>query len=320
LALLSVPGAKSTVLIGAHGDHLGHGENGNSLWRGERAIHYGADDNASGVAGVMEIARSLSEKVRTGQLKLKQNILFGVWTGEEIGILGSTKFASSPLMKQLGVSAYLNMDMIGRYRDQLLIQGTASATEWRGLVEQAAHGSPLSIHVQDDPYLPSDALTFYMKEIPIVFFFTGSHAEYHTPKDRPETINYDGLAEVARVVESLAARLAQSPKSLVTYRKVESTSTPGGGRGLRLYLGTVPDYTQEGKNGVVISGTSKDSPAEKAGLRAGDTIIEMGGMKIKNIYDYVYCLQALKANAKTSMRILRDGREQELEITPLLKQ
>jgi Tol biopolymer transport system component len=315
LAVLEVPGATSSVIVGAHGDHLGHGEMGNSLWRGEKgAIHYGADDNASGVAGVMEIAKDLSHKP---QGHLKQNIIFAVWSGEEIGILGSSHFVKD--LDKSKVTAYLNMDMIGRYNDQLMIQGIASAPEWKTLVEKISSVQALTVHTQEDPYLPSDALTFYMKQIPILMAFTGSHPQYHTPGDRPELINYTGLAKTAAWVESMTVALASSAKPLVNYSKVENTSKPAKGRSFRLYLGTVPDYTQDAKKGVVITGTSKDSPAEKAGLKAGDMIVELGGMKIQNLNDYVYCLQALKANQRTVMRVIRRGEEKTLDITPELK-
>jgi len=184
VAMLQVPGAKSTIAIGAHGDHLGHGEMGNSLYRGEPKVHYGADDNASGVAAVLEIAKDLAHKVKDKSVSLKANIVFAVWTGEEIGVLGSTHFANNPKSPKL--SAYLNMDMVGRYRDQLLVQGVASAPQWKTLVEENTLKHPMVVHTQDDPYLPSDALTFYMKQVPVIYTFTGSHAEYHSPKDRPE--------------------------------------------------------------------------------------------------------------------------------------
>lgn len=322
LALLKTPGATSTVVIGAHGDHLGLGEMGNSLSRDHNhqkgsKIHFGADDNASGVAGVLQIAADLTQQVKSGKLKLKQNILFAIWSGEEVGILGSNQFLKDT--SGLKISAYLNLDMIGRYRNHVMIQGTGSAFEWKELVERLSTRSSLNIHTLEDPYLPSDALAFYMKGIPVLMAFTGAHAEYHTPKDTADLINYEGLTQIAEWMGNMAAILASSPKSLVTYQKVESTQRPDEKRSFRLYLGTVPDYSQDGKAGVVISGTSKDSPAEKAGLKAGDTIIELGGIKIKNLYDYVYCLQALKANQKVAMRIVRQGREKEVEITPVLK-
>ncbi|MBX3022959.1 MAG: M28 family peptidase [Bdellovibrionales bacterium] len=315
LAMLPAANAKSTVLVGAHLDHLGHGELGNSLTPGKHLPHVGADDNASGVAGIMEIAAQLSQRVKSGEFKPKQNILFGLWTGEEIGILGSAYFARTDTRK---LSASLNLDMIGRYRDQLMVQGVASAREWKGLVEQTNAIDPLNIQTQEDPYVPSDGLTFYMKGLPSIMLFTGSHPQYHTPSDTPDLINYEGLAKVASFGARIVERLASAATSPVTYQKVESTNAQPA-RGLRLYLGTIPDYARELPQGVAITGTSKGSPAEKAGLLAGDVILELGGIKIKNLQDYVYCLQALKANQKTTMRILRAGQERELQIVPLAK-
>jgi hypothetical protein len=318
LAKLEAPGAKASVIIGAHLDHLGLGEGGTSLSKVKGAIHYGADDNASGVAGVMHAARVLSEKVKSGELKLKKNVIFALWTGEEIGILGSSHYAKTSAAKDR-ISASINMDMIGRLREALIVQGLGSAKEWKGLVERNNFKNPMTLTTQEDPYLPSDALSFYMKEIPSIMLFTGSHPQYHTGDDKPALINYDGLVKTAAWAANMAALLASSAAPLVKYVKVESTKPKGEGRGFRLYLGTIPDYTREGKDGVMISGTSKDSPAEKAGLKAGDIITELGGMKIQNLNDYVYCLQALKANEKTKIRLLRAGLEKELDITPVLK-
>jgi Tol biopolymer transport system component len=303
-----------TTVVGAHLEH------GNSLSTAKDAIHYGADDNASGVAAVMEIAHWLSDKVQRGEIKLKQNVIFGLWTGEELGLLGSTHFAQTAKVKSSErISAYVNMDMVGRLRDGLAVQGVGSAKEWRGLVERVSSKNPMKLKMQDDPYLPTDAMAFYMAQYPAISFFTGSHPEYHTGKDTADLLNYEGIAEVSGWIASLTAALAQSQKPLVTYQKVEGGKREGGSRGFRLYLGTIPDYTSEGKPGVAISGTSKNSPAEKAGLLPGDVIVELGGIPIKNIHDYVYCLQALKANQKTKMRVLRAGKEKQLEITPELK-
>jgi hypothetical protein len=319
IAKLPVKGAKTSVMIGAHGDHLGRGEQGNSLARNDEQgkIHYGADDNASGVAGVMEIAKSVSARHRTGKIKLKQNLLFAVWSGEESGLLGSTHYLRS--RKGEKITSYLNMDMIGRLRQSLLVQGVGSAKEWRGLLEPMAARTDVSLSQQDDPYVPSDSMQFYMQEIPAITFFTGSHAEYHSPRDRVETLNFPGLVKVANLVGALGVDLAAKPQGL-TYEKVESSQRKLEGRSFRIYLGTIPDYTQEGIKGVKISGTSKDSPAEKAGLKAGDVIVELGSSKIENLYDYVYCLQAIKANEQTLVKVLRQGQALLLKITPTLKE
>ncbi len=315
------PGHKNwATVIGAHLDHLGRGEHGNSLSKEKNAIHFGADDNASGVAAVMEVAQQLAARVKSGELKLKQSVIFGLWTGEELGLLGSSAFVNRAVMKSSErVSAYLNLDMVGRLRDALSVQGIGSAAEWKSLIERVNYKTPIALKTQEDPYLPTDAMAFYLKQIPAISFFTGSHSEYHTGNDTPDLLNYEGIAQVSSFITEMAATLAASADPLVKYRKVEGTRREsGGGRGFRLYLGTIPDYTAEEK-GVKISGTSKDSPAEKAGLKAGDIIVEMGGVKIQSLHDYMYCLQALKANEKTKMRVLRSGREQELEIVPALR-
>jgi Tol biopolymer transport system component len=320
LGLIRVPGAKTTLMIGAHGDHLGHGERGNTLWRGAPgAIHFGADDNASGVAGIMALAHDIGTRVKKGELKLKQNIAFAVWSGEELGVLGSGGFLKTNDSSQ--ISAYINLDMIGRLRDFLIIQGTGSAGQWKSWIERVnleQGANSLSLRTQEDPYLPTDAMPFYMKGVPVLSFFTGSHEEYHKPTDTAELINYVGLAQISSWVGRLTTDLASEANSL-TYEKVEAKPTSGEGRGFRLYLGTIPDYMQEGKTGVAISGTSKNSPAEKAGLKPGDVIIELGGMKIQNLNDYAYCLQALKANVATPIRIVREGAVKSLKITPALR-
>lgn len=317
VGMIKVSGAKSTLMFGAHGDHLGRGEAGNSLARADEKgqIHYGADDNASGVAAVLELAHYFAQEVASGRLKPKVNLAFAIWSGEELGILGSTSFVN-----HLGsdkVVGYLNMDMIGRLRESLLVQGVGSALEWPTLMEAVASQTDVPLSLQNDPYVPSDAMAFYLKKIPAISFFTGAHQEYHSPRDREELINFSGLQSVTTVVADLGSKLSREPK--LTYVKVESSRKSGEGRGFRLYLGTIPDYTQEGGQGVKISGTTKASPAEKAGLLEGDVIIQLGGTKVSNLQDYVYCLQSMKANEKTSVKVMRQGRVVDLEITPALK-
>lgn len=321
LGALRVPGAKQTLVIGAHGDHLGRGESGSSLARtaDQGRIHFGADDNASGVAALFMVAQDLRERMRKGW-RPAQNILFAVWSGEEIGLLGVNSF----LKEEKGnYSAYLNMDMVGRLRDSLIVMGAGSAQEWRPVLEPLAIRSGLSLSIQEDPYVPSDAMAFYLKDVPTVTFFTGSHAEYHTPRDRVETLNFAGLSRIARLVGETAVVVAggrgAAPVKL-THQKVESSRRQLEGRSFRVYIGTIPDYAQEKVEGVRISGTSKGSPAEKAGLLEGDVLREVAGTKIGNIYDYVYVLQALKPNEKVSLEIERKGRTMRLEITPVLKE
>jgi Tol biopolymer transport system component len=322
LAKLSVKGAKETIVIGAHGDHLGQGDLGSSLARANEQgmIHFGADDNASGVAGVIELAQWFANAHRLGQVKLKQNIVFAIWSGEEVGLLGSSDWVKN--QKTEKISSYLNMDMIGRLRDKLLVQGVGSAKEWKSIFEQLAAQTDLDLSLTEDPYLPTDSMAFYLQSIPTVNFFTGAHAEYHSPRDRVELINTEGEARILGLMQKLVLRLAtSSPKPVrLTYLKSESSHRQLQGRSFRVYLGTIPDYAQEGIKGVKISGTSKDSPAEKAGIKAGDVIVELSGLKIDNLYDYVYSLQSLKANQPAVMKVQRQGKFEELNITPILKE
>lgn len=303
------------LIIGAHGDHLGLGDSGASLAKKEEQgeIHYGADDNASGVASLLELAQAWSDP----KVKPERDVIFAMWSAEELGILGSTYFMKE--WKGPKPFAYLNMDMVGRLRDSLSIQGVGSASEWRADFETWAKKWPMPVNAVSDPYLPTDAMSFYVKEVPILSFFTGSHAEYHSPRDRYETLNFPGLIATTNVVNTVATDLAKSNMKL-TWLKVESGQPMlGEGRTFRLYLGTVPDYSQEGIKGVKISGTSKDSPAESAGLLSGDVIVGLGGIKIDSIYDYVYCLQALKADVAVPIQVVRAGRQMDLKITPRLK-
>ncbi len=323
IAKLPVAGAKTSVMVGAHGDHLGRGDVGNSLAKGDEAglIHYGADDNASGVSAVMQMAQNISEMKKAGKLKAKQNLLFGIWSGEEIGLLGSSHYLESRAenKKSEKITSYLNMDMIGRLRTQLIVEGVASAKEWKGMIEGLVPQIEVPLSLKDDPYVPSDAMAFYMKQIPAIHFYTGAHTEYHTPKDKPETINYQGLMKVMDAVQKLTLKVAGQAAGL-TYLKVEGSKKNLEGRSFRIYLGTIPDYTQEGAQGVKISGTSKDSPAEKAGLLPGDVIVELANNKVQNLYDYVYCLQGMKANQETSVKISRQGKLMELKIIPSVKE
>lgn len=324
LGQIKVKGAKETLILGAHGDHLGTGITGSSLARDneKNAAHLGADDNASGVAALFQIA----EAMKKNQSKLRRNVVFAVWSAEEIGLIGSSHVAKNlkTLFPGQKVVGYLNMDMVGRLKDQLVIQGVASATEWPGLFEPLASKAPMALSLTEDPYVPSDAMAFYLQGIPAVHFFTGAHTEYHTPRDTADLINFEGLQKVSKLVYEVAMNLSTADTAgktqKLTYQKVESSKKSMEGRSFRVYIGTIPDYAQEGVKGVRISGTSKNSPAEKSGLKSGDVIIEVAGTKIENLYDYVYVLQALKPNETVPVKIKRGEAMQQLTVTPSLKE
>lgn len=320
IAKLPIKGAKSAVLIGAHGDHLGFGQFGNSLARGPEVgrPHYGADDNASGVSGVMELAHHYANLKKTSPHKLQKNLYFAVWSGEELGNLGSSYFAKEAVKHNL--EAYINMDMIGRLKDRLFVQGLGSADNWTRIAEEVGIRTATPMIIQEDPYLPTDSLALYMAGIPTANFFTGSHGEYHTPRDVADLINYEGVAKVLNAVQGFTDLLTDSKVQMVKYVKVASAQSKMEGRTFRVYLGTIPDYSQEGVKGVRITGASKDSPGEMAGLKDKDIITEFDGTKIENLYDYVYTLQSVKPNKETTIKVLRDGKPLELKITPKLKE
>ncbi|HEY1078517.1 MAG TPA: M28 family peptidase, partial [Bdellovibrio sp.] len=319
VAKLSSGNAQTAVMIGAHGDHLGYGQQGSSLARGPEVgkPHYGADDNASGVAGVMELAHYYANLKKTSPRDVQKDLFFAVWSGEELGNLGSTHFTKE--IKKTGISAYVNMDMIGRLNGRVFVQGLGSGDTWAQMAEEVGIRTAVPMIVQDDPYLPTDSLAFYMAGIPTVNFFTGSHAEYHTPRDVAELVNYPGVVQVLKAVQGFTGLLVDSKVPMVKYVKVASGQNKLEGRSFRVYLGTIPDYSQEGVKGVRITGASKDSPAELAGVQDKDVIIEFDGTKIENLYDYVYTLQSVKPNKETVMKVLRDSKVVELKITPKLK-
>ncbi len=321
IAYLSVPNAKETIVIGAHGDHLGLGLPGVSLATSDMKdrIHYGADDNASGVSAVLELAHYFSKN--RGQLKT--NLIFAIWSGEELGNLGSKNYLDQlkkSKLHNLKFKAYINLDMVGRLKENLYTQGLGSSLEWRTIIEGLSLNTPFSIVPQDDPYLPTDAMSFYVEsKIPVISLFTGSHMEYHTPLDTPEKINFDGLVKVTDFTKNLITKV--SGINSLPFKEIESSNNKNlEGRKFKIYLGTIPDYAQDGVKGVKISGTSKNSPAEKAGLIANDIILQLAEQKIENLYDFTFALQVIKPNKETTIKVQRDDKVVELKITPGIKE
>jgi hypothetical protein len=318
------------IMIGAHYDHLGFGEEGSSREHSKEKgqIHNGADDNASGVAAVLELAQHFTtagdeplaavlpsiEKGKTPQ-KLKRGLIFALWSGEEMGLLGSSHFAEKPPVPLTNIVAYVNFDMVGRLRtNRLSLQGIASSALWPKLIERRNIVGGFDLNMMDDPYLPSDTTAFYPKGIPVLAFFTGSHDEYHRPGDDIETLNYEGIERITQFAGLLVRDLANA-EARPDYVKVERTSAPGARDSLRAYLGTIPDYSTDVK-GVKISGVRGGSPAEKAGLQGGDVIVEFAGQKIANIYDYTYALDAAKIGQPLKIKILRKEEPREITVTP----
>ncbi|MBI5772456.1 MAG: M20/M25/M40 family metallo-hydrolase [Verrucomicrobia bacterium] len=310
-------GSKEYVMIGAHYDHLGHGETGGFARKDEEGqIHSGADDNASGTAAVLELAASLAAERMANTNAFQRGIIFALWSGEELGLIGSTYFAEHPLVPLTNIVAYLNFDMVGRLREnKLTLQGVGSSSVWRKLIEKRNVAAGFNLVLQEDPYLPTDTTAIYPKGVPVLNFFTGSHPEYHRPADKPATLDYDGLARITRLAQSLVLDLVKDP-ARPDYVQVARSDAGGGSReNLRAYLGTIPDYATE-VTGVKLSGARAGGPADKAGVKAGDIIVEFGGQKIANIYDYTYAMDAAKIGQPVKIVVLRAGQRVTLTVTP----
>lgn len=314
---------RPALLVGAHLDGLGHGTSGGSLAREEEKgqLHPGADDNASGVAAMLLMARQLSEGVKRQEIQLARPVIFAGWGGEELGLLGSHAFVNGDRARGSGQArklqpplvAVLNLDMVGRLREHLVLQGTGSSTAWAALIERAVARQALPVQVQQDAYLPTDATTFYLARVPVLNAFTGAHSEYHSPRDTVDKLNGEGLVRVASLMSELAQIIATRSDALPY---VEMTAPTQQGRGFRVYLGTIPDYAAADVEGVRLSGVQGGSPAQEAGLQAGDVIIEVGKKPIRNIYDYSYALETLEVGEQVGVRVRRGKNEVALQITP----
>ncbi len=314
------------LIICAHVDHLGSKGGSNSRAKGDEAnsIHHGADDNASGVAGVIEIAQWLTDQKKQGKIKLTRDVIFAAWSGEELGLLGSNHyvealakmFKGDPNGKLTGMfAACLNMDMIGRFQKMLVLQGVGSSTWWPKEIEKRNVPIGLPITTQTDAYLPTDSTTFYQRGIPTLNAFTGSHEDYHKPSDTADKIDYPNAVKIAKLMGLIARGIAtaDSNPDFVAMEAPKNQNTRGG---LRAYLGTIPDYAQGDTKGVKLSGVSPIGPAGKAGLKGGDVIVKLGSKEVLNIYDYTSLMGELKIGKETTITVLREGKEMELKITP----
>jgi C-terminal processing protease CtpA/Prc len=209
--------------------------------------------------------------------------------------------------------------MVGRLREQLVLQGIGSSPFWKGEIERrnAVVGLPLTL--QNDSYLPTDASSFYLKGIPILSAFTGSHSEYHTPRDVPELLNYEGAAKIAQLMGLITRSLAMS-ETIPEFTEQKAPENQGARAAMTAYLGSIPDYAQGDIQGVLLSGVSKDGPAAKAGVRAKDIVIELAGRKVENIYDYTYAIEALKVGQETEIAVRRKDEVLRFKVTPESRQ
>jgi hypothetical protein len=292
------------VIVGAHYDHLGRG-NFDSLAPSQIGqIHPGADDNASGTAGVLELARLLAPQ--RGQLK--RSILFMNFAGEELGLLGSAEWVKEPTRPLAKAVAMINMDMIGRIKDdKVYIGGVGTGSTFKALLEQAQKDSPFKIEYSAGGYASSDHTSFVSKKIPVLFFFSGLHQDYHRPSDTWDKINAPSAARLLDMIENVTVQLA-SAQDPPTFQVVAEDKPPagGGGGGYGPYFGSIPDFGQT-ENGVKFADVKPNSPAAKAGLKAGDVLIRFGDKPIKNLYDFTDALRRSKVGDVVEVKVLRDG-------------
>lgn len=295
------------VVIGAHYDHVGVGVDRD----GTQQIFNGADDNASGTSGLLELAQYFSAH----RDRLKRSLLFMAFGAEERGLVGSSHFVNHPTIPLEHIVAMVNMDMIGRFRnDTLYLLGVSSSPVWKGLVDEL--NAQYKFTLKDSPGLfgASDHISFYNKGIPVLFFFTGMHENYHRPSDDWDTLNYDGMEQVLRMAAALIERIANLPQR-PPFQQVPQQLAKRPAAAMRVSTGIIPDYAWEWE-GVKLSGVRPGSPAEKAGLKAGDVIVEVGGKKIRNLYDYMDALSDAEPNKPISFVVIRNGQRVTLIVTP----
>jgi len=294
------------VIIGAHYDHLGRG-NYDSLAPSQIGqIHPGADDNASGTAGVMELARMFASKA--GQLE--RGILFASFAGEELGLLGSAHWVQHPTLPLEKAVAMLNMDMIGRIKDhKIYIGGVGTGSTLKAVIEKAQQQAGENFKVEYSPggYAASDHTSFVTKHIPVLFFFSGLHSDYHKPSDTWDKINSPSAARLVDVVGNAGLQLATATERPTFLTVVEDKPLAGAGGGYGPYFGSIPDFGQV-ENGVKFSDVKPGSPAEKAGLKAGDILVQFGDKPIKNLYDFTDALRRSKVGDVVEVTVLRDGK------------
>lgn len=336
------------IIIGAHYDHLGRGGDG-SLAPNSKEIHNGADDNASGTSAMLELARQFRK-----EKKNKRTLIFIGFGGEEEGLLGSKAYTENPVFPLDKTVAMINMDMVGRLNEgKLTVGGIGTASEWEKLVNEkqpvklgdakvgmqkvsdisednvpvsvGANGNIMvskssdrnvfKLQLNQDGFGPSDHSSFYAKKIPVLFFFTGTHTDYHKPSDDADMINYDGLEMITEYVADIVKTVDQNP-TRPTYTVAKSSSSMGGRTSFNVSLGTIPSYADSDNTGLVLDGVRDDSAAAKAGIKGGDKIIKIGDKEVLNISDYMFMLGEMKAGETYDVVVMRDGKKVMLKIIP----
>ncbi|MCB0492695.1 MAG: M28 family peptidase [Cyclobacteriaceae bacterium] len=297
IGIIDNPGDE-IIIIGAHFDHLGYG-GVSSLYRGDSLVHNGADDNASGVAVMIQLAELLKKE------QLQKDILFIGFSGEEEGLWGSNYFSKNPTIDLSKVSAMINMDMVGKLDEQkaLAIHGTGTSPSWEGILNKANTDS-ISLLFRPSGIGPSDHTSFYLQDIPVLHFFTGQHEDYHKPTDDSEKLNYEGMAKIALMIDRIVSELNTVDKLAFTKTKDESRDTPR----FTVTLGVVPDYLFGG-TGMRIDGVTDEKPAAVAGLQKGDVVIQLGDFAVDGMNGYMEALSKFEKGAETTVKVKRADEE-----------
>jgi hypothetical protein len=293
------------VVIGAHYDHLGMGGFGSgSRTPDTTAVHNGADDNASGVAGIIELA----EKIAANKKQMKRSLLVIAFDAEEMGLLGSKFYTENPLFELSKVKAMINLDMIGRLdkdTKKLSIGGTGTSAETETLLNSIEH-SNLELSFSKEGFGPSDHASFYANNIPVFFLSSGAHPDYHTPKDDVEYINFEGMKAIGDYSYELLASLLNKSESLV-FQEAGPKTAQSSSRGLKVTLGIMPAFGESKTSGLGVDAVTPGRPAHKAGMLKGDIITAINGKEVTNVYDYMNSLQTLKLGETISVDIIRNN-------------
>ncbi|MCF6279000.1 MAG: M28 family peptidase [Flavobacteriaceae bacterium] len=297
--------ADKTIIIGAHYDHLGYGGEG-SLYRGEeKQIHNGADDNASGIAVLLNLASKLKNK------NTQNNYLFMAFSAEEMGLLGSNYFVKNPTIDLKSVNYMVNMDMVGRLKKDsaLAVYGVGTSPIFKKTLEEDPKNK-FRLVLKESGVGPSDHTSFYLADIPVLHFFTGQHEDYHKPTDDTDLLNYEGMNLISEYLFAIISDLDDDAKLTFTKTKNETKK----GAGFKVTLGVVPDYLFDGK-GMQISGVTEEKSAHKAGIKKGDVVVKMGDIEVNSMMDYVKSLSKFEKGATIKVIIIRDGKEVALNVT-----
>jgi len=298
-------GAKTTIVVGAHYDHLGMGNHGSLHASKEKAIHNGADDNASGVAVMIQLAKTLSEKNITSN-----NFMFIAFSGEEKGLWGSKYYAENPTLDIEDLNFMINMDMVGRFEASkgLAIHGVGTSPIWVNTIEEIRPVA-LKVVLDSSGIGPSDHTSFYLQDMPVLHFFTGQHSDYHKPTDDFEKLNYKGMVLVHDVIYDIINSTLGKGEIEFLKTKSDKSNVPN----FKVTLGVMPDYMYDGV-GMRIDGVIEDRPAQKAGIERGDVVLQLGEYKVKNMQDYMVALSKIEKGDKVITTIKRDGKSIEKDV------